>query len=252
MKDERRQQWNTGNRAWQAARQETLKRDERYQQLDAKVRNLQQKLHEEKPKRESRQWNEMRESINKAARKRNDHQRKVDDMLKTSDPRWVALFELQSRLRTGDRELRNMVDSYVANGAKSLQREIGDIKREIAAAEREAQAPYAPEFRALHGGMRGYFSGHYNRDLPRYTSSLSGETATSVAALANTDGRNDVEELLEAWSSGQMWRTQVDWDWRITEEVNGSIKNLPLLQKWLERIRGPILTKLPVGTNPKQ
>ena len=89
-------------------------------------------------------------------------------------------------------------------------------------------------------------------DLPGYTERLSGETATSVATLAKTDDLRAVAELLEIWSSGQMWRTQVDWDWRITEEVNGSIKNLPLLQKWLERIRGPILTKLPVGTDPRQ
>jgi hypothetical protein len=100
---ELRQKWDTGSRAWHAARQETMKSDELYQQLDAEVRKLQQKMHDEKPKRESRQWNEMRQSISKVGRKRHDRQRKVEAMLKTSDPRWVALFELQSRLRTGDR-----------------------------------------------------------------------------------------------------------------------------------------------------
>jgi hypothetical protein len=44
----------------------------------------------------------------------------------------------------------------------------------------------------------------------------------------------------------------VDWDWRINEEVDGTIKNLPLLQKWLHRVRGPVVTKKPVGTNPNQ
>jgi hypothetical protein len=138
-----------------------------------------------------------------------------------------------------------------AKQTQSLQREIGDIKTELANAKRAAEAPYAPEFRAL-GGLRAYFSHHYNVDLPGYTKRLSGETATSVATLAKTDDLRAVGELLEIWSSGKMWRTQVDWDWRITEEVDGSIKNLPLLQKWLERIRGPILTKRPVGTDPKQ
>ena len=38
----------------------------------------------------------------------------------------------------------------------------------------------------------------------------------------------------------------------INEEVDGTIKNLPLLQKWLHRVRGPVVTKKPVGTNPNQ
>ncbi|MDE0839683.1 MAG: hypothetical protein OSB41_11615, partial [Kiritimatiellae bacterium] len=157
----------------------------------------------------------------------------------------------EANSRMSDHEVRSMVDSFVAKGAQSLQKDVGNAKMELANAKRNAQAPYAPEFRAL-GGLRAYFSKHYNVDLPRYTRSLSGKTESSAKTLASTDKGNDVAQRLEVWSAGQMWRTQVDWDWRITEEVNGSIKNLPLLQKWLERIRGPVLTKLPVGTNPKQ
>ena len=116
----------------------------------------------------------------------------------------------------------------------------------------QPEAPQAPEYRALHSGLRGYFSKHYNRDIPRYTLSLSGKTATSVAALARTDAPGNIEDFLEIWSSGKMWRTKVDWDWRINEEVNGKIETLPLLQKWLNRVRGPVLTNKPEGTNPTQ
>jgi hypothetical protein len=104
----------------------------------------------------------------------------------------------------------------------------------------------------LHGGLRGYFSHHYNRDLSGYTSSLSGKTADSVAALARTDNPGKIEDIMKIWSSGKMWHTKVDWDWRIGEEADGRIKNLPLLQKWIQRIRGPVVTKRPVGSNPKQ
>ena len=144
-----------------------------------------------------------------------------------------------------------MVDSYAAKQTRALMKEIGDLKTTVANAKREAEAPYAPEFRAL-GGLRSYFSHHYNIDLPGYTSRLSGKTATSVAALARTDDPGEIEDILEIWSSGKMWRTEVDWDWRINEEVDGKIKNLPLLQKWLNRVRGPVVTKTPEGTNPTQ
>jgi hypothetical protein len=135
-----------------------------------------------------------------------------------------------------------------------MQARLEELNRRSKAKEagRNAQALYAPEFRALHGGLRGYFSGHYNRDLPRYTSSLSGKTAASAEALAGTDNPGGIEKRLKIWSSGKAWRTKVDWDWRIRAEVDGRIKNLPLLRKWVLRIRGPVVTKRPVGSNPKQ
>ena len=165
----------------------------------------------------------------------------------------TTVAEAQAKLEVKEAEYNEQKKALgkEAKQTRALQREIGDIKTELANAKRAAEAPYAPEFRAL-GGLRGYFSGHYNRDLPRYTSSLSGETATSVAALAQTDDPRAIEDILKTWSSGKMWRTEVDWDWRINEEVDGKIKNLPLLQKWLQRVRGPVLTKQPVGTDSRQ
>ncbi len=33
------------------------------------------------------------------------------------------------------------------------------------------------------------------------------------------------------------WHPRVDWEWRLKKEVDGSIKDLPQLQKWVERGR---------------
>jgi hypothetical protein len=36
------------------------------------------------------------------------------------------------------------------------------------------------------------------------------------------------------------WHTKCDWDWRLKQEIDGSIADLPKLQKWIERARGKI------------
>jgi hypothetical protein len=34
------------------------------------------------------------------------------------------------------------------------------------------------------------------------------------------------------------WHSRVDWEWRMKQEVDGSIEKIPALQKWLKRVRG--------------
>ena len=43
------------------------------------------------------------------------------------------------------------------------------------------------------------------------------------------------------------WRTRVDWDWRMKEEVDGSINDMPLMKKWLIHVRGPVVKEKPEG-----
>jgi len=52
---------------------------------------------------------------------------------------------------------------------------------------------------------------------------------------------------MQAQSSPADWHTTVDWDWRMKEEVDGSIEDLPLMRKWLQRVRGRIVTAKPQG-----
>jgi len=238
--------------AWNKARSEAFKNDPTYQKLQSEWKTAHDQWRNIPKEEELGRWKKGEAEVRKLDRKRRDYEQILERKVKSQTPVAAEYDELRTKTNSLNNQLRTMVESYVANQARALIKEISDLKTAVADAKREAQAPRAPEYRALHGGLRGYFSGHYNRDLPRYTSSLSGKTATSVAALARTDDPAAIEEILEAWSSKEMWRTEVDWDWRINEEVDGTIKNLPLLQKWLHRVRGPVVTKNPVGTNPNQ
>lgn len=237
--------------AWNKARGEAFKNDPTHQELQGEWKAAIDEWRKI-PKEEQLRWKTAEAEVRKLDQKLRDYERVLERKVKSRTPVATEYDQLRTKSNSLNNELRLMVDSYVAKQTQALMKEIGDLKTAVANAKREAQAPNAPEFRALEGGLRGYFSGHYNRDLPSYTSSLSGKTATSVAALARTDDPGAIEEILKTWSSGKMWRTEVDWDWRINEEVDGSIKNLPLLQKWLHRVRGPVVTKKPEGTNPTQ
>jgi hypothetical protein len=46
------------------------------------------------------------------------------------------------------------------------------------------------------------------------------------------------------------WRTRVDWDWRMKEEVDGSINDMRLMKKWLAHARGPVLKEKPESVKP--
>ncbi len=237
--------------AWNKARGEAFKNDPTHQKLQGEwktARHEWQKI----PKDEQRRRKKAETKFRKLDKKRRDYEWIFERKVKARNPVAAKYDTLRDKINRLNNELRSIGDSYVANQTRALKKEIGDLKTALANAKRKAEAPQAPEYRALHSGLREYFSKHYNRDIPRYTSSLNGKTATSVAALARTDDPGVIEDILNIWSSGKMWRTEVDWDWRITEEVNGKIETLPLLQKWLHRVRGPVVTKKPEGTNPTQ
>tara|TARA_B110000037_G_scaffold3093_1_gene3507 strand:+ start:2809 stop:7308 length:4500 start_codon:yes stop_codon:yes gene_type:complete len=237
--------------AWNKARNEAFSNDPTLQKLQGEWKTANDEW-KKIPKGEQRRWKKGETEARRLHKKFSDYRAKLERKVIARTPVATEHEMLRNKTDRLNKELRSTADSYAENQMRPLKKEIGDLKIAIANAKRKAEAPQAPEYRALQGGLRGYFSKHYNRDIPRYTSSLSGKTATSVAALARTDDPGVIEDILEIWSSGKMWRTKVDWDWRINEEVDGKIETLPLLQTWLNRVRGPVLTKTPEGTNPTQ
>ena len=44
--------------------------------------------------------------------------------------------------------------------------------------------------------------------------------------------------LQETLDDDENWSTSIDWEWRMRQEVDGSIEDLPLLKKWILRARG--------------
>ena len=63
--------------------------------------------------------------------------------------------------------------------------------------------------------------------------------------LGGGEAREDLKTLISLVENKNLWATSIDWEWRTAEEVDGSIANLPLMRKWLERVRGSVLLEKP-------
>lgn len=143
--------------------------------------------------------------------------------------------ELEAKVQRLERSLGDQRDQFIAKATASMPREIGRAEAALANAFDDAMAPYWPEkiwmrsFR--HAAYRGYYNTAYNHYLGDYVRSLigGGEMRENLGALG---------ELQKSFADGKAWHTTVDWDWRVREEIDGRIKDLPLMQKWLIRVRG--------------
>ena len=241
--------WRAEQKAWHLACRKVEQDDSLYQQLLADVNAFRAKMKTDKLKRHSKPRQKQERELRKLDNKRRLRENKLADKLKTSDDRWIAFWELQNAYYRMGGRIRNMADSYVKREIRELLSEIGDLKAEIAQAQREARAPYAPDFKGLDVAT-GLFGSYYNVAVYEFLGGQGEQDRGVVGILPGTDNPEHIRELLVVLPN--TWHTEVDWDWRIREEVDGRINNLPLLQKWLARVRGPVVTKEPVGSNPNQ
>jgi len=74
----------------------------------------------------------------------------------------------------------------------------------------------------------------YNYNYRRY---LTDKATESVGIRSIGEDPGALESTLRKQTKAE-WHTRCDWDWRLSQERNGSIERLPLLKKWVERVRG--------------
>jgi hypothetical protein len=147
--------------------------------------------------------------------------------------------------------------AYLTPRIQPIKTRIAELKEQKRKLQDEVDAPVRPEKSALGENLRGYFADYWNKSIANYSKRFhkqkeEGQVSGRVSVPA-ADDRHRVRAALKAWSTPEdTWSTSVDWDWRIREEVDGRIARLPLLQKWLQRARGPVLKNRPVDANPKQ
>ena len=103
-------------------------------------------------------------------------------------------------------------------------------------------AKFQPELDWLQGLGWLVYSRHYNYPYRHY---LADKFAKDVGGKAAFHENPAALEARHRPRSEVPWRTRCDWDWRLAQEVDGSIAENPSLQKWLKRVRGPVVTKKP-------
>jgi len=142
--------------------------------------------------------------------------------------------DVDQLIREKDRALRDKRELYVSKGAADMVVEVGAAEKALADATDKALARYLPEKLWIQGfgyqAYRGYYNTNYVAYLRDHVRALlgGGEMREDIGSLKELQKATDEED----------WSTRVDWDWRMRPEVDGTIEELPLMKKWLERARG--------------
>ena len=144
--------------------------------------------------------------------------------------------ELTEKVQGLERSLGKQRDQFLANAMTDMTRKTGQAEAALANAYEEAMEPYWPEKNWIrsfrYAAFRGYYNTAYNHYLNDHVKAIlgGGEMRENLGVLT---------ELQKSFADGTGWHTTVDWEWRTQEEVDGKIKKLPLMQKWLVRVRNP-------------
>jgi hypothetical protein len=165
------------------------------------------------------------------------------DLRTSAPPIYREQKRAEQRLRNVEQELRGRRDMVVGKGAVDLERKVGEAKGAVVEAEEVAWKAYGPERGWLYSFNNQGYRGYYNTAYNHY---LGGHAKAVVGGGEMREDTNFLEALAKAVSGDDPgWRTTVDWDWRVREEIDGSIADAPLMQKWLERVRGPVMKANP-------
>jgi hypothetical protein len=151
----------------------------------------------------------------------------------------------QAELLGRDEGLRRAREALAAAQAEGADvKRINELAKQVNDAEEEAWKRYGPEKGWLKSFAYAGFGGHYNTPYRRYIEQRARAIVGGGEMRENT-GR--VVEAQQAYADPDNWRTKVDWDWRMPEEIDGRIDSLPLMKQWLERTRGPVVKAKPTG-----
>jgi hypothetical protein len=148
----------------------------------------------------------------------------------------------QVEMREKDRALAEKRALYVSKGATDMARKVGAAEKACGEAGDRALAPYLPESLWTAGFGYQAFRGYYNTPYRGY---ITDHVQTLVSGGPMREDLGSLKGLQEAVASQKGWSTRVDWDWRMRQEVDGTITELPLLEKWIRRARGPVVTEKP-------
>jgi hypothetical protein len=190
-------------------------------------------------------------AVNRRSRELQDKHRKRERLL--SDELGKANPELTGKQRQldktageKDRALRDRRTAYVSKRTAEMVLKVAAAKTELSSATGKAMAPYTPEKLWMasfaYQAYRRYYNTNYSGYISQHVKAqLGGETQRENIGLLESLQKSDAE------NTG--WSVSIDWDWRMKQEVSGEIKDLPLMQKWIERARGPVVTEKPGSGN---
>ena len=157
-----------------------------------------------------------------------------------SDTERDALVQELGALQQAQRDVRGALNEERRAYIQQVAAEAGVNEKETAnealleKASRAVASRYPIEYNVICSFIRQNFHGFYNARISSYI----GQHAVKIAGGAGVpDNPDDVVAMEEFYADPGTWNTRVDqWDGRTRWEVDGSLKDLPLTEKWLRRV----------------
>jgi hypothetical protein len=234
------------DKEYQAAQAEVKQlgedRNKVYQEVKAELRTKNPELNDQKLNGQVHQDYRIVQTIN-AMRNTNRVVIRIRESIwdKHKGEEGTKLEKKQQRLHEERRPIqeqrRNAHLAAATAKTRKAKMELISLKKEIDDAEGDADEPYESELEWLDSFEGKTFGRSYNANYDTYFRSKIEAGGTGITIHSNV---SQLQKIAELGNNPAVWRTQVDWDWRTPEEVSGSIANLPLMKKWIERNRGPV------------
>ena len=149
------------------------------------------------------------------------------------------LVQLDAKIHAARNRVRALSPNsrqYAAERTKDLQGRVNMADRKLADVVKGFVAASAPEHNWLRNLIWTVNIRHYNYPYKDYIKKEVVAKLGLKIRLCDEDFKA-LESILEKHTDAK-WHSRVDWEWRMKQEVDGSIQNQPGLQKWIKRARG--------------
>jgi len=224
---------------------ETIRERQECKKLEEKARELEKQRREAIKALETKYRTENKAAIEADAKRRKaglkppkgekTHQQRMH-LLIQKDPKITALGREINKCRNQSRKLRPDPRNYTDERTVELRRQVTKAEIAVREAHKKHIAKYKPEHDWLSSMGWLVFSGHYNYPYRRY---FHKQIARTIGGKVCHENFGSLGSLMGAQKK-EKWHTRCDWEWRLRQEVDGSIADLPMLKKWIARTRGKI------------
>ena len=161
------------------------------------------------------------------------HQQRIRDLVR-KDPKITALAGEIDKCSQDAGKLRPDSRNYIDQRTVELRRQVAKAEIDVRQARKRHIAEHKLEHDWLSSLQWLVFSRHYNYNYQRYFHEQIGKT---IGGKVCHEDFGSLGGFMSAQAK-EKWHTTCNWDWRLKQEADGSIAKLPMLQKWIERVRG--------------
>jgi hypothetical protein len=143
----------------------------------------------------------------------------------------------RDQIRELEGSLKTLIADATATATADVDKKVIAATIALKAATAKAYAKYEPQIRWIKSFTYQANGGYYNFSYAKYYKYYANK---KLGGGEVRDKPQTVRKIYDAWQKKGDWHTEVDWDWRMKAEIDGSINKAPQMKKWLEKTRGSV------------